>query len=146
MKRAYKLRARLLQLPHVELCQRRQKALTLRSDAEQNAAMVDGICDATKQTLFDGAIHQLNRAVVFQYHAGGYVRDGGRDPFGHTAHALQHLILLASQAYLLDGNMAEMQKSAKLKAKLGKALQVGHIKFRDGRSGEVARQSGQCAG
>jgi hypothetical protein len=106
----------------VELGQRRQKALPLRSGAKQDAAMVDRVGGAAHQSLFDGAIHKLDRAIVLQQHAGGYVGDRRRDPVGHTAHALQHLVLLAVQACLLDGNLAEMQKAAKLKAKLGQAL------------------------
>jgi hypothetical protein len=42
---------------------------------------------------------------------------------------LKHLILLASQACLLNHVVTEMEKSEQLKAKLGQALQLGKIKF-----------------
>jgi hypothetical protein len=135
---AHKFRAGLLQFPHMKLGQRRQNPFALRSNAQQHLAMVSWIAASPQKTLFDGAIHQLNSAVVLEQHAGGYIGDCWLYPVRHATDALQHLILLIAQARLFCSTLADVQKTAKLKAKLCESLHLCHVEFRRRRSSSIA--------
>ena len=146
VERAHALWARMLQFAHVELGEGSQKPFTFGCDAEQNTAVVDWVGKPAQQSLLDCAVHQLNRAVVLEEHAGRHVGDRRRDAVRHAADTLQHLILLASQACLFDHGATEVEKAAQLKAKLGQALQLGKVKLWNRGSDGFARRRAEGPG
>ena len=95
--------------------------------------MVGCIVLAEEQVLADGAIHELDGAVVAQEHACGDVGNGGLDAGRDAAHALEELVLLVGDAGLFCGGLAEVEEAAQLVAELGEAAQL--IKFDGGCSG-----------
>src|SRR5271170_3070813 len=58
------------------------------------------------------------------------MRDRVLELIGHTAHTQQQLILLRANARLLGCSVAEVKEAAKLKTKLGKALEICAAKRR----------------
>ena len=86
--------------------------------------MIDGIWNPLEQSLVDGAVNQLDRAVVLEHHARRDIRNRGLQLIRHAAYAQQELVLLRACSGLLSGSIAEIKKAPELKAEFSEALEV----------------------
>lgn len=124
---AQELRREVVQLVRVEGGELPEHLFAMRGDAEQNPAPVSGVFGAEEQALGDGAIDELDGAVVPEAEPLGRVGDRRFLTFRDAGYLEQQLMLLRLQAGVVRGFLAEMQKDSELVAEGGECAQEGAI-------------------